>query len=60
MISLNDVLGNQIAVLSQGIQNAGSNSIRIDADRLNLVNGTYFYTLKTPTVRLTQRMVIVK
>jgi hypothetical protein len=60
IITLNDVLGNEVAVLTNGIQNAGSNSFRFDADRLNLVNGTYFYTLQTPTVRLTQRMIVIK
>jgi hypothetical protein len=60
VLTINDVLGNQIAILTNGIQNAGVNSISIDAERLNLVNGTYFYTLQTSKVSLTQRMVVIK
>ena len=59
-LSVFDVLGNEIAVLADRYQTAGSHSVEFDADRFHLTSGIYFYTLKTYGYLSTRKMIIVK
>jgi choice-of-anchor B domain-containing protein len=53
-----DALGRQVALLADGYQQAGSNSVSFDAARLS--SGVYFYTLATNEFTQTKRMVLSK
>lgn len=59
-LSVYDVLGNEVAVLVDRYQTAGSHSIEFDADRFNITSGIYFYTLRTSGFVSTRKMIIVK
>ena len=59
-IKLVDANGNMVVVLANGVYNAGSTTIDINISNLNLASGTYFYTLTTKEVTLTQKMVVIK
>lgn len=53
-----DLLGNEIATLFRGVNNAGVHSYNFDASKLS--NGTYFYTLRSDGVNITRKMTILK
>jgi len=57
---LNNTLGEEIAVLYDGIAEGGFHQIDVNAIELNLTSGTYLYSIITPEFRDTKTMVIVK
>lgn len=57
---LNDLLGNQIAVLYDGIAVQGPNMIEINLNNLNLTNGTYFYTIVSDKFTETRSLQVLK
>lgn len=59
-IVLQDMRGKQIAVLVNQFVSVGSHTLTIDANQLNLVNGTYFYTLQSGNISITNRLVVIK
>lgn len=58
-INLIDARGNLVAVLFSNIA-TGNQVIELNVNDYNLTSGTYFYSLETANVRLTQPMIIVK
>lgn len=57
---LNDLLGNQVAVIYDGIANAGPNFIELNLSKYNLTNGTYFYTLISDNYTETRSLQVLK
>lgn len=55
-----DLKGNEVTVLLNEKQNAGSYSINFDAGKYNLSSGIYFYKLSANGFEDTKRMVLVK
>jgi hypothetical protein len=59
-VTLTDASGASRVVLTEGNFGEGTHTINIDANKLNLVSGTYFYFLESNGVRLAQKMVVIK
>ncbi len=57
---LNDLLGNQIAVIYDGIANQGPNMIEFNLNNLNLTNGTYFYTFISDNYTETRSLQVLR
>jgi N-formylglutamate amidohydrolase len=57
-LTINDILGREIAVLVDGIQSAGEHQVAFDAS--NLSSGIYLYRLVTPSGSITKKMHLVK
>jgi hypothetical protein len=57
---LNNTLGEEIAVIYDGIAESGFHQIDVNAIDMNLNSGTYLYTIITPEFRDTKTMIIVK
>lgn len=53
-----DILGREVAILVNGVQNAGAKEIEFNAS--NLTSGIYFYTIKAGDFTDTKRMVLIK
>jgi formylglycine-generating enzyme required for sulfatase activity len=53
-----DLLGREVAVLANGMQEPGSHSVRFDASRLQ--SGTYFYRLIAGEYQAVRKMVVLK
>ncbi len=53
-----DVLGREIKVLKDGVENAGRHKILFDGS--NLTSGVYFCILNTGDIRITKRMLLLK
>jgi hypothetical protein len=53
-----DVLGREVSVLVNEVQDAGSYQVEFDAAAL--ANGTYFYTLESGPYRETKKMLLLK
>lgn len=58
-LSLHDLYGREI-ILYQGFAEAGESSIIVNAMKLNLSSGVYYYSLNTGSTVLTQPMTIIK
>lgn len=57
---LNDLLGNQIATIFDGVANDGPNFIEFNLNNLNLTNGTYFYTIISDNYTETRSLQILR
>ncbi len=57
-LAVYDVLGREIAVLVDALQPAGEHQVSLDASAW--ASGVYFYSIQTPTRRLTRSMLLVK
>jgi subtilisin family serine protease len=58
-----NLLGQEVAVLVQGVQNRGSYAVQWNGrDRRGLAapSGVYFYQLKTPTFTATRKLIVVE
>jgi len=53
-------LGEEVAVLIDGIQAAGSYEVKFSADEYNLPSGIYFYTLISGSFRETKKIILYK
>lgn len=57
-LAVYNMLGQQVALLENGVKTAGSHSVRFDASKLG--SGTYLYRLEANGTVLTKKMVLVK
>jgi hypothetical protein len=57
-LSVHDILGREVAVLANGIQQAGSHQVRFDAT--NLASGVYFVRLHTQESTTLQLITLIK
>ena len=55
---VHDILGNTVATLAEGPQNAGTHEVTFDARRL--ASGLYFYRLQAGSFTQTKRMLLIK
>lgn len=53
-----DTIGRQVAVLSDEYRDAGSHTVRFDANTLS--SGVYIYRLETQTESITRKMILIK
>jgi hypothetical protein len=58
MLEIYDVTGRLVAKYDEGTQSAGRHNIMIDSDKLN--QGTYYYSLKADSHRITKKMVVTQ
>jgi hypothetical protein len=59
-MALTDVLGREIAELSNGIAEAGTHRLSFSSTTYGLTPGIYLYTITTPGFVATQQVVVVK
>lgn len=59
-IKLYDVLGNEIATLVNDFNVPGFYTVELDADKLNLMSGVYFYKMKTSEFNSTKKLIFIK
>lgn len=57
-LKIYDVLGNEVAILEDGVQSAGTYTVSFDASKLS--SGIYFYTLKAGNFVETKKMILMK
>jgi len=57
-LKIYDVLGNEVAILKNEKQNAGSYEVEFDAT--NFPSGVYFYKLTSDNISLTKKMLLTK
>ncbi len=57
-LSVYNVLGDEVAVLVDGMQDAGTHQARLDGSRLS--SGMYFYRLETPSFHDIRKMILLK
>ncbi|MGE5362493.1 MAG: family 10 glycosylhydrolase [Bacteroidota bacterium] len=55
-----DILGKEVAVLVNEVQNAGSHSVKFSAGDMNLTSGIYLYRLSSGSFSETRKMVLLK
>jgi Secretion system C-terminal sorting domain len=58
ILSIYDILGNEVAILENGYKSAGSYSNSFDAT--NLTSGIYFYTIRSGNFYDTKKMLLMK
>lgn len=59
-LSVYDVLGNHVAELVNGYQNAGNYEVSFSSNNLKLTSGTYFYKLQAGEFVNVKKMLLVK
>lgn len=57
-LKIYDMLGTEVATLVNGLQTAGSHSVKLDASHLS--SGLYIYTLKTNEFTSSKKMMLLK
>lgn len=57
-LTVYDILGKEIAVLQDGVQNTGEHHVRFDASELS--SGIYIYRLETENQTMTKRMILMQ
>ncbi|MCX6232583.1 MAG: T9SS type A sorting domain-containing protein [Bacteroidetes bacterium] len=57
-IIITDITGRVVKNINQGMQTKGNYTLDIDVT--SLTSGTYFYTLKTPTAKATDKLIVVR
>ncbi|MBI9072657.1 MAG: T9SS type A sorting domain-containing protein [Melioribacteraceae bacterium] len=55
-----DILGNEIAMLVNKVQSAGSYKVEFDTSRYNLASGIYFYQIQCGSFVNTKKMMLLK
>jgi hypothetical protein len=55
-----DVFGREVAVLANGMMDAGTKSVTVNSREFDLSSGVYYYTLRTGSHIFTRQMVIVR
>jgi hypothetical protein len=58
ILTIHDVLGNEVAKLENGYKPAGTYSYTFDASKLT--SGIYFYTIKASDFAQTQKMILLR
>jgi hypothetical protein len=59
-LTLTDAFGREVAVLADKTVSAGEQSVTLNTSDFNLASGVYYYTLTTGSIKLTNRMLIVR
>lgn len=59
-LMIQDAVGNVIAQPINGLQQAGNHTFDLNANKLNLSNGAYFYTLIVDGEQFTKQMILVR
>jgi hypothetical protein len=57
-ISVNDLLGNEVAILVDDVKPAGTNTVQFDGS--NLSSGIYFYKLRSEGKVISKKMALIK
>jgi hypothetical protein len=57
-LKIYDILGSEIAILTQSVQQAGSHEIEFDASSLS--SGVYFYRLYAGSFSKTKKFMVLK
>lgn len=57
-LSVYDILGKEVAVLFDEVQNAGQHDVIFDANHLS--SGVYFYKLASSGFVITKKMILLK
>lgn len=55
-----NMLGKEVSVMNFGTQSAGSYSYTLDAGKLNLSSGIYYYTIQAGDFKDTKKMMLIK
>jgi hypothetical protein len=58
LLKVYDVLGREVAILQNGLQNPGNHSVQFNAS--HLPSGVYIYSLEVGGKRLSRRMVVIR
>ncbi len=58
VLKIYDILGNEVATLVNGVQNAGGHSVNFNAE--NLSSGTYIYRLSTENHIAARKLILLK
>lgn len=59
-IVISDMTGNELFEMNRGLTSPSSYTLKIDADKLNLSSGVYYYTLFVGDKSVTNKLVITK
>jgi len=59
-LTLVNLAGQEVAVLFDGFKHEGNHNITLNSQTMNLVSGTYYVTLQSNDVRLSNRLVVLK
>jgi hypothetical protein len=59
-IKLFDVLGNELATLVNEFKYPGVYSINLDAEKIQLSSGVYFYSMKAGEFTSTKKLILIK
>jgi hypothetical protein len=57
---VHDILGQEVALLADGYQDAGEHMVQVRAGELHLSSGIYFYTLSMNGLHITKMMSLVR
>jgi hypothetical protein len=57
-LSVFDILGREVALLTEGVLPPGDHRVQFDASKLS--SGVYFYRLSTPTTSFTKKLIVQK
>lgn len=59
-LTVYDIMGRRITELIDAIFISGEHEIEFDADKYNIASGVYIYHLRTPSIVLTNKFVLIK
>jgi hypothetical protein len=57
-LSVQNILGQEVAILVQGIQSSGAHEVKFSGEKLG--SGVYFYKLETNEGSITKKMMLMK
>lgn len=60
LLTIYDILGNEIAVLVNDLEEPGYYEIKLDADSYRMASGMYFYQLKTDKFEESKKMILLR
>jgi len=59
-LTVYNVLGQEVAVLVDGMQEAGYRSVEFDASRYAGMSGVYYYRLRAGEYTLTRKLMVIR